>query len=271
MPYTPEQLRQAQQMIDQTHNALDPTREQSVSSFYRDNPGTAPAAPEGLSIRSVRTVAIDPRTGLPAGQAPQQRSAAERGAPNYRSPAPVYQPSGSMIADKSQDRLTPNVFGYGTNGASGGNAATSAIASMFRDVPMPRNRPNIGQLATAGQAPETGMFGHTMSPGMEAALANDPSFNSPAGATIPKAPPLNITVPGNGPSGVADMYAPTPAPAPKRVASTNGYVYEVSPGSKPVRVGSTRSAGTTPSQQYDQAAAKARASSPDNGGNPSWW
>jgi len=53
---------------------------------------------------------------------------------------------------------------------------------------------------------------------------------------------------------------------PRSGVSTNGYVYQ-----NGQNVGTTRAAGESAASQYDRAAAAARASSPDNGGNPSWW
>jgi len=54
--------------------------------------------------------------------------------------------------------------------------------------------------------------------------------------------------------------------APRTGTSTNGYVYQ-----NGQNVGTTRAPGESAASQYDRAAAAARASSPDNGGNPSWW
>ena len=61
----------------------------------------------------------------------------------------------------------------------------------------------------------------------------------------------------------AQMFAQA---APRTGTSTNGYVYQ-----NGQNVGTTRAPGESAASQYDRAAAAARASSPDNGGNPSWW
>lgn len=85
----------------------------------------------GLTSRPVKTVAIDPMTGMPprpqVAAAPlptAQPGMYGRGQPM---PLPPNQPSGSIALGKDQSRLTQNAFGYGTNGAAGGNAATAAI------------------------------------------------------------------------------------------------------------------------------------------------
>ncbi len=54
--------------------------------------------------------------------------------------------------------------------------------------------------------------------------------------------------------------------APRTGTTAAGYVYK-----NGQQVGTTRAPGESAASQYDKAAAKARASSPDNGGNPSWW
>lgn len=54
--------------------------------------------------------------------------------------------------------------------------------------------------------------------------------------------------------------------APRTGTTAAGYVYK-----NGQQVGTTRAPGESAASQYDRAAAKARESSPDNGGNPSWW
>jgi hypothetical protein len=136
--------------------------------------------------------------------------------------------------------------------------------------PVPQHHPHglaerIAQRPQAPQMMPPAPFPATMS----AALARSripqpmPAFMRPSMQQAP----LNITVPGNRP-------APIPQPRLQRAdpvrTARNGYVYALGDNG-PVTIGTTRPRGMTPQQDYDRRAAAARRSSPDNGGNPSWW
>jgi hypothetical protein len=99
----------------------------TVEEMYR---GIIPAAP-ALTTRPVQSVAINPATGMPYAPTASARAGYGIGAGGGASgsltvPRPN-QPSGSIVTAKDESRLTPNAFGYGTNGVTGGNPAIAAI------------------------------------------------------------------------------------------------------------------------------------------------
>jgi hypothetical protein len=145
--------------------------------------------------------------------------------------------NGTLVAGKSQDRLTPNAFGYGENGMTGWTPQTTAnpttaLAAIdaAAGVGLPRRRPNIeanpGTLVPI-QQPDTGLLGVKMSPGMNRNIAARAALGGIPGvmqrAPVGRQPVNNITVRGgnktqqalaqvaaSAPRVNASNYAPVP-------------------------------------------------------------
>lgn len=229
-----------------------------------------------LTTRSVKSVPIDPRTGMPASQvarAPSPRTNVGLGASladlfAFQQAGDPRQPAGSVVIGKDQSRLSYNDLPQNPFAQNPALAAVDMAAGVplprqrperFADVPLPQSRP-VGAMAGAGLnvplprarpaiggEPETGLFGSTMSPGMANILATDPAYEAQRTGR------LNASSGGSAPTSVAQMFEP----AGQRKTSTNGYVYESDGSGGYKNVGSTRPAGTTPAQDYAQRSAKA--------------
>lgn len=236
---------------------MDGMSPQYVSDFY--NAVGTPDPPHPVTKRVVQSVRINPFTGQPYGAAPAQS------APSTVAEAlqpPVAEPDGFTVHDKDQSRMEvtdPRLFFAGEPAAAPQTPAVEAAARLA-SVPLPRPRPD-GIMVPRGADP--GMGGLTGNMRMSPMI---PAQVPPPGMAPTQWAGENITVRGGNRQPV--MRAPVPA---TRRAASNGYIYEGDGRGGYVRVGTNRPAGVTPQQDYDRRAAAARASSPDNGGNPSWW
>ena len=100
--------------------------------------GILPAPSSGLTTRSVNTVPIpNPVSYTLSGQAGIGPGGSARGSVSYMPPVMPNQPNGSIVANKVQDRLTPNQFGYGTGYTSGLTPAQTAIAQATQTPGLP--------------------------------------------------------------------------------------------------------------------------------------
>jgi hypothetical protein len=170
--------------------------------------------PEGLNVRSVQTVAVDPFTGALIQSTPKGNTAVRAALGREQSDAfreskgsgPVVasapgQPSGSIVVGKDNSRLGNNEYKFAFGPEPQPNEAVAAIDGIT--VPLPRKRPNIE--ANPGtnipiRTPDGGMFGVQMSPGMARNLAGRagvtglPGIGAVPRVVIAAPPPANPRV-----------------------------------------------------------------------------
>lgn len=147
----------------------------------------ARVTPEGLNVRSVQTVAVDPFTGELIQSTPRGNSAVRQALSRDQSDAfresfgagpqiasSATQPSGSFVVGKDNSRLGDNEYSFAFGQQPEPNPAVAAIDGITTTVPLPRRRPDIegapGTMVPTRVA-DTGAFGVPMSPGMSRNLA----------------------------------------------------------------------------------------------------
>jgi len=165
--------------------------------LYKPGPEVVfPRGESDLVTRKVQTVAVDPFTGQPivAGQGGNMtnvRAAMSssggarfdgRGSANLVQPN---QPSGSIVADKSQERLGDNSYAFFGEPKSPALDAIDTVAATSI-VPLPRKRPNIE--ANPGTRLDTGLMGVPMSQGMSERLAGGEAMGMVPGVSIVRNP-----------------------------------------------------------------------------------
>lgn len=137
--YVPAQLQQPQM-----------TPEQIYEGIYGEPLSSGP------TTRQVKTIPVNP-----GGMGEDPVSVYSRSnyvaQPRFASASPTVQPlpgqpNGSIVAGKSQARLPQNAFGYGTNGASGGQTpALAAIDNLAPlDDPAAGMKPGFNKMVPAG-------------------------------------------------------------------------------------------------------------------------
>ncbi len=243
--------------------SINPSVQDMYSGIISPNGGAYKPGPEvqfpsqggGLTSRSVRVgdIKIDPTTGMPVSQSQLAMSGGgQRGVgPTGRgmgsvSPSAALaallmasdprQPSGSVIGNKSQERMnSPEYsFAYGEQAQPQAAPSRNMRGGMaFSPAPM-RSPANPGN---------TGLFGQSMSPGMEAILARGPNRQMGPWAGN------NITVGGNPPQQSGAALA------------------QALQGQTPVQ--QLQAQGLSPSQAYAAANAQAQQRAIANSSNPS--
>jgi hypothetical protein len=190
--------------------------------LYKPGPEVVfPRGESDLVTRKVQTVAVDPFTGQPivagqGGNMPNVRAAMSssggarfdgRGSANLVQPN---QPSGSIVADKSQERLGDNSYAFFGEPKS---PALGAIDNVTT-VAMPRKRPNIE--ANPGMRLDTGLMGVPMSQGMSERLAGGEAMGMVPGVSIVRNPRVF--------QALAAQQQAAPAPAAPAAPSQGTFV-----------------------------------------------
>lgn len=240
-----------------THANVDPTY--SIPS----GPEVVFPTPSGLTSRSVQTYAVD-NSGNPILNQQNSNAVAQAlastGRANGRASGggvaealagmgAANQPSGTIVAGKNQDRLTPNQFGFGENGPAGGVVPNDALAAIEALAPRfdpinplggptwlqfddyinntdafgPRGKPKT----MLAEVEDVGQFGIPMSPGMKRNIATKATVTGVPGVGAAAArPALNKTqvalaglAKPTGPKITAATYVPVPQTLSNGVAN----------------------------------------------------